>query len=88
MSVSAYRSSRVILPTGMQEATVLVEGEQIAEVVRGSRRVAGAIDFGDRVLGPGLVVLTIRTAAGEADLLALAPGDEQVVDELAAVVGV
>jgi len=55
MSVSAYRSSRVILPTGMQEATVLVEGEQIAEVVRGSRRVAGAIDFGDRVLGPGLV---------------------------------
>lgn len=55
MSVSAYRSSRVVLPTGVQEATVLVEGEQIAEVVRGPRRVAGAEDFGDLVLGPGLI---------------------------------
>jgi allantoinase len=55
MGVSAYRSSRVVLPTGIQEATVLVEDEQIAEVVRGPRRVAGAIDFGDRVIGPGLV---------------------------------
>jgi len=55
MSVAAYRSSRVVLPTGVQEATVLVEGEQIAEIVRGPRRVAGAIDFGDRVIGPGLV---------------------------------
>jgi allantoinase len=55
MSVSAYRSSRVVLPTGVQEATVLVEDEQIAEVVRGSRRVAGAEDFGDLVIGPGLV---------------------------------
>lgn len=55
MSVTAYRSSRVVLPTGVQEATVLVEGEQIAEIVRGPRSVAGAIDFGDRVIGPGLV---------------------------------
>ena len=50
-----YRSSRVVLPTGVQEATVLVDGEQIAEIVRGPRRVAGAIDFGERVIGPGLV---------------------------------
>jgi allantoinase len=55
MSVTAYRSKRVVLPTGVQEATVLVEGEQIAEILRGSRSVAGAIDFGDRVIGPGLV---------------------------------
>ena len=55
MSVTAYRSSRVVLPTGVQEATLLVEGEQIAEIVRGSRSVPGAIDFGDRVIGPGLV---------------------------------
>jgi len=50
-----YRSSRVVLPTGVQEATVLIDGEQIAEIVRGPRRVAGAIDFGERVIGPGLV---------------------------------
>ena len=55
MSVTAYRSSRVVLPTGVQEATLLVENEQIAEIVRGPRRVAGAIDFGERVIGPGLV---------------------------------
>jgi allantoinase len=55
MSVSAYRSSRVVLPTGVQEATILVEDEEIAEVVRGPRRVAGAEDFGDLVLGPGLI---------------------------------
>lgn len=55
MSVSAYRSSRVVLPSGVQEATVLVEGERIAEVVLGPNRVANAVDFGDRVLGPGLV---------------------------------
>lgn len=55
MSVTAYRSTRVVLPTGVEEATVLVEGERIAEVVRGARSVASAIDFGDRVIGPGLV---------------------------------
>jgi allantoinase len=55
MSVTAYRSSRVVLPTGVQEATLLVEDEEIAEIVRGPSRVAGAIDFGDRVIGPGLV---------------------------------
>lgn len=54
MSSQAYHSSRVVLPGGLSDATVLVEGESIAEVVIG-KSVAGAIDFGDRVLGPGLV---------------------------------
>lgn len=54
MSSQAYRSSRVVLPGGLTDATVLVDGERIAEVVIG-KSVAGAIDFGDRVLGPGLV---------------------------------
>ncbi len=55
MSSNAYRSTRVVLPSGIQEATVLVDGERIAEVVLGPRSVPSAIDFGDRVLGPGLV---------------------------------
>ncbi len=55
MGVSAYHSSRVVLPSGVQEATLLVDGERIAEVVLGASRVASAIDFGDRVLAPGLV---------------------------------
>src|SRR4051812_18471260 len=55
MSVTAYRSSRVVLPSGVREATVLVEGEHIAEVVLGASAIPGSIDLGDRVLGPGLV---------------------------------
>jgi allantoinase len=55
MAFSAYRSSRVVLPTGVQEATVLIDGESIAEIVRGARSVAGSVDLGDLVLGPGLV---------------------------------
>jgi len=55
MSSSAYHSTRVILPSGVEEATVVVEGERIAEVVRGQRDVPGVVDFGDRVIGPGLV---------------------------------
>ena len=55
MGTSAYRSTRVVLPSGLEEATVIVEGERIADVVRGATRVAGAVDFGDRVIGPGLV---------------------------------
>lgn len=54
MSSGAYHSSRVVLPGGISEATVLVDGERIAEVVVG-KSVAGAVDFGQRVLGPGLV---------------------------------
>jgi allantoinase len=48
-------SSRVVTPHGVEEATVLLDGERIAEVVLGARRVAGAVDLGDQVLGPGLV---------------------------------
>ncbi len=55
MPESAYRSTRVVLPNGVQEATVLLDGERIAEVVLGPGAVAGAVDLGDRVLGPGLV---------------------------------
>jgi allantoinase len=55
MSVTAYHSSRVVLPGGVREATVVVDGERIAEVVLGARNVPSAVDFGDRVLGPGLV---------------------------------
>jgi allantoinase len=55
MSVTAYRSRRVVLPEGVGEATVVVDGERIAEVVRGNALVPSAIDFGERVLGPGLV---------------------------------
>lgn len=55
MTHVAYRSSRVVLPTGIEEATVLIDGEHIAEIVRGPKQVAGAVDFGDRVIGPGLV---------------------------------
>ncbi len=55
MPESAYRSTRVVLPSGVREATVLLDGERIAEVVLGPGSIAGAIDLGDRVLGPGLV---------------------------------
>jgi allantoinase len=55
MSVSALRSSRVVLPEGLRAATILLDGERIAEVVAGDAEVAGAIDFGDLVIGPGLV---------------------------------
>jgi allantoinase len=55
MATEAYHSARVVLPGGVQEATVIVDGQRIAEVVLGARSVASAIDFGSRVLGPGLV---------------------------------
>ncbi|MGC4088984.1 MAG: allantoinase AllB [Polyangiaceae bacterium] len=55
MSQEAYRSSRVVLPSGVEPATVIVDGERIAEVVRGERGPASAHDFGDRVIAPGLV---------------------------------
>jgi allantoinase len=55
MATTAFRSSRVVLPSGVGPATVVIEGERIAEVVTGDGRVPGADDFGDRVIGPGLV---------------------------------
>lgn len=51
----AFHSSRVVTVHGVQEATVLLDGERIAEVLLGSGTVSGAVDLGDRVLGPGLV---------------------------------
>jgi allantoinase len=54
-SETRLHSSRVVTPRGVEEATVLLDGERIAEVVLGSRSVAGAVDLGDQVLGPGLV---------------------------------
>ena len=55
MAETAFSSARVVLPSGIRPATVLLDGERIAEVVLGERQVAGAVDFGDRVLAPGLV---------------------------------
>ncbi len=54
-SETRFHSSRVVTPGGLKEATVLLDGERIAEVVLGRKSVAGVIDLGDRVLGPGLV---------------------------------
>ena len=57
----ALRSTRVLTPAGLAPATVLVDGERIS-AVRGWNDVssdllpgADLIDFGDRVLLPGLV---------------------------------
>jgi allantoinase len=57
----ALRSTRVLTPTGLAPATVLVDGERIS-AVRGWNDVSPVaplgsdlIDFGDRVLLPGLV---------------------------------
>jgi allantoinase len=49
------RSTRVVLPDGIAPATVLVEGERIEAIT--SELVAGlpTLDFGDRVVAPGLV---------------------------------
>ena len=57
----ALRSTRVLTPAGLAPATVLVDGERISAVRDwndvSSDLLAGAdlIDFGDRVLLPGLV---------------------------------
>ena len=57
----ALRSTRVLTPAGLAPATVLVDGERIS-AVRGWNDVSSdllpapiCIDFGDRVLLPGLV---------------------------------
>jgi allantoinase len=53
----ALRSTRVLTPAGLAPATVLVDGERIAAVGGWDDAPSGAdlIDFGDRVLLPGLV---------------------------------
>ena len=53
----AFRSTRVLTPQGLAPATLVVEGEKVAEV-RGWDEVSAVErlhDFGDRVLMPGLV---------------------------------
>ncbi len=55
MTHAGYFSRRVITDTGVAPATVLVDGEQIAEVVPESRPLPGSLDFGDWVIAPGLV---------------------------------
>lgn len=55
MGNSGYFSTRVVCPDGIEPATVLVEGEHIAAVVPGPKPLSGALDFGNWVIGPGLV---------------------------------
>ena len=55
MATHGYFSARVVRPDGIGPATVLLDGERIAEVVPGPRALPGALDFGNSVIGPGLV---------------------------------
>ena len=55
MSTQAFQSTRVVLPSGVVAATVVVDGERIAEVVLHPKTVPGALNCGDSVIGPGLV---------------------------------
>ena len=55
MGNSGYFSTRVVRPEGIGPATVLLDGEHIAEVVSGPEALPGALDFGSWVIGPGLV---------------------------------
>jgi len=55
MGNTSVFSARVVLPSGVGPATVLLDGERIAEVVQGPKALAGAMDFGEWVIGPGLV---------------------------------
>jgi len=50
-----YFSSRVVSPGGVGPATVLLDGERIAEVVAESKPLPGVVDCGHSVIGPGLV---------------------------------
>ena len=55
MTNHGYFSERVVSPEGVGPATVLVDGERIAEVVPGAKPLPGVQDFGNWVIGPGLV---------------------------------
>src|SRR6187401_3685022 len=55
MANHGYFSERVVLPAGIGPATVLIDGERIAEVVLEPEALPGALDFGNWVIGPGLV---------------------------------
>jgi len=55
MANQGYFSARVVLPEGIGPATVLVDGDRIADIVLEPRALPGALDFGNSVIGPGLV---------------------------------
>jgi allantoinase len=55
MSRFGLRSTRVVGPTGLMSATVVVEGSRIAAVESGSCAGLEVRDLGDLVLAPGLV---------------------------------
>lgn len=55
MADDGYFSARVVCPDGVKPATVRVSGQHIAEVVPGAKPLPGAVDFGNWVIGPGLV---------------------------------
>ena len=60
MAHRGYFSTRVVRPEGVGPATVLLDGERIAEVVPGPKGLPGALDFGNWVIGPGLVVCHVH----------------------------
>jgi allantoinase len=49
------RSTRVVTPSGVRPATVVFEGERIAQVTDHGAPVPGVLDVGDLVVSPGLV---------------------------------
>lgn len=55
MANQGYFSARVVRPEGIGPASVLVDGERIAEVVPGPEPLPGVFDCGNSVIGPGLV---------------------------------
>lgn len=55
MANSGYFSERVVLPQGIGPASVLLDGERIAEVISGSTPISGVQDVGHAVISPGLV---------------------------------
>ena len=55
MANHGYFSNRVVSPSGLAAATVLLDGDKIAEVVPGAHALPGAHDCGNWVIAPGLV---------------------------------
>jgi allantoinase len=55
MGNNGYFSTRVVSPGGVGPASVLLDGERIAEVVVGAAPVPGVHDCGSSVIAPGLV---------------------------------
>jgi len=55
MKTFGLRSERVVLPEGVRPATLVIEGELIADILDYAAGPEDLRDVGDRVLGPGLV---------------------------------